>query len=211
MPEEKKSPPNSDCSGPSATNFVCHCTVCRAASGRPSLPAAAFKPNQIVWKNEENIDKRLPPNSKNARFYCKSCGDYIAEDATKFMGCFGLPLHLVDNVHDSYKPNHHIFYANRVEDVSDSIPKWETLPDGPIVPSPAPTHESFEVQGNYQPDTGRIRKDVSPIGPTRAPDPAEYRFIEQDPPVNHMTNLTREKVLFHNFLFLLLFLSYPVP
>ncbi len=28
-----------------------------------------------------------------------------------------------------YRPNHHIFYDDRVKDVADSIPKWATLPE----------------------------------------------------------------------------------
>ena len=45
--------------------------------------------------NEEGMEKKLPPNSKNARYYCKGCGDYVAEDATRPLGVMGLPLHLV--------------------------------------------------------------------------------------------------------------------
>ena len=41
---------------------------------------------------------------------------------------------LLQGHHDCYKPNHHIFYADRVGDVADSIPKWVTLPEGSIFP-----------------------------------------------------------------------------
>jgi hypothetical protein len=33
-------------------------------------------------------------------------------------------------VPEEYRPNHHIFYADRVTDVADNIPKWKTLPQG---------------------------------------------------------------------------------
>jgi len=62
--------------GPSAINFVCHCSVCRAATGLPYTAAAGFKAENVLWINEENMEKRLPPNSKNTRYYCKSCGRY---------------------------------------------------------------------------------------------------------------------------------------
>jgi hypothetical protein len=41
--------------GASAMNFVCHCSVCRKASGMINLPAAGFKEDNVVWFNEEGI------------------------------------------------------------------------------------------------------------------------------------------------------------
>jgi hypothetical protein len=37
---------------------------------------------------------------------------------------------LTAQVDDCYKPNHHIFYADRVGDAADGLPKWQTLPEG---------------------------------------------------------------------------------
>lgn len=31
-------------------------------------------------------------------------------------------------VHGSYRPNHHLFYDDRVAEAEDDLPKWKTIP-----------------------------------------------------------------------------------
>lgn len=198
--------------GPSSLNFVCHCSVCRRASGRPFLPAAGFKAENLVWINEAGVRKELPEGSKNTRFYCNSCNDYLGEDATRPLGIVALPLHrAVGEVLDTYKPNHHIFYADRVEDVSDAVPKWKTLPDGLLVKEKAAAGaESTQAKlgqaaegegkagnvahGSWDAEKGWLRKDVLPLSPTRAPEPKLYHFTESDPAPNHVSLIAPDKV-----------------
>eukprot|EP01125_Pyxidicula_operculata_P021282 TRINITY_DN8132_c0_g1_i1.p1 TRINITY_DN8132_c0_g1~~TRINITY_DN8132_c0_g1_i1.p1 ORF type:complete len:857 (+),score=192.80 TRINITY_DN8132_c0_g1_i1:21-2591(+) len=184
--------------GQSAINFTCHCSICRSASGKPFLTAAGFKPEQVKFLNEEGLDKRYPENSKNLRFYCKKCNDYVAEDATRVLGVIGLPLHLSKSVDDAYKPNHHIFYKFRSQDVQDSLPKWETLPEGVSMRNPGekPQANDAEFHNNvkYSQSTGRFRKDVLPISPLRPPYPSIYNFTENDPVPNHETYIDPAKV-----------------
>ena len=58
------------------------------------------------------------------------------------MGVVKLPLSAASDlspVDASYLPNHHIFYVERVADVSDTLPKWTSFPEGDlVVTSPAP-------------------------------------------------------------------------
>lgn len=42
--------------------------------------------------------------------------------------------------------------------------------------------------------SGRYRKDVLPLSPTRAPEPAHYHFTQVDPTPNHISKITPEKV-----------------
>jgi hypothetical protein len=184
--------------GESVLNFTCHCTVCRKASGRDNLTASGFKPTQVKWLNEEKIDKRLPENSRNYRYYCKSCNDYIGEDASRVLGIIGLPIHLSKYVSDCYKPNHHIFYKYRQVDVDDPLPKWEHLPDSKIVPDEKykqaqTTSDDFKEKIEYS-STGRYRKDVLPISPVRPPYPSVYNFTEHDPLPNHVSYISPEKL-----------------
>jgi hypothetical protein len=79
----------------------------------------------------------LPEGSKNPRYYCKECGDYLAEDAKRSLGLVAVSLDAVKGeIKDSYKPNMHIFYDSRDKNVElpkDGLPKWKTLPMGEIV------------------------------------------------------------------------------
>jgi hypothetical protein len=148
-----------------------------------------------------------PEGSKNQRYYCKSCDDYIGENALRPLGMFAFPLHrAVGDVPDCYKPNHHIFYEFRAANVADSLPKWNTLPEGRLVqptdPSPptlsdashfkpAPT---FSTGAQWDNDRGWYRKDVQPLSPTRTPESKVYHFTENDPAPNHVSLITPDKV-----------------
>lgn len=186
-------------------NFVCHCSVCRKASGLPSLASVGFKADQLVMHNEAGMRKDTPPGSNNQRIYCAKCGDYLAEDASRPLGLFALPLHRAKgDVHAHYRPNHHIFYANRTQDAADGLPKWETLPDGKLVEGqrtggglqlpPAAGADNGSVSEGWDPVRGWLRKDVQPLSPTRAPESRVYHFTETDPAPNHVSLVTPEKV-----------------
>jgi hypothetical protein len=246
--------------GPSSINFTCHCSVCRKASGQPYLPAAGFKPEQVQWTNFNGMTEVLPPGSRNKRYYCKCCGSYVAEDATRPLGVMALPLsaavaaskveeHLASAAHsggqcadanqaihgktaqsekleaspavvpvdmtlipEEYRPNLHLFYADRVVDVDDSAPKWRTLPQGDIMDEggnradtigaytgrdsngPSPWGSDAASRGQHDAQSGRLRKDVLPASPPRPPYSKVYHFTEVDPIPNHTTYIAPEKV-----------------
>lgn len=122
---------------------------------------------------------------------------------TTCSGIIALPLALSKHAHDSYKPNHHIFYADRVQDVNDNVPKWKTLPQGAIEPqgntAAAPKQQTNQNQatpdrGGYDVQTGMFLKDVLPLSPTRAPDSLWYHFTETDPIPNHITHISPAKL-----------------
>ena len=155
--------------GESSLNFICHCSICRAASGKPSLPAVGFRPDSVTFNNtlaipatasastvvERRSTERVfalpnglvmkyPPNSRNARFFCGQCSDYLGEDATATLGLVAIPLSIVKrprkqltstgpDYQTNYQPQHHIFYADRVADVNDHLAKWATLPQGVLL------------------------------------------------------------------------------
>jgi len=117
------------------------------------------------------------------------------------LGAIALPLHLAQStgehpIHESFKPNHHIFYDDRVEDVKDDLPKWKTVPQGDLSDADGKNANltGQPVPGGYDPITGQYNKDVLPLSPTRAPDPTVYHFTEVDPIPNHVTSITTEKV-----------------
>lgn len=185
--------------GHSSINFICHCSVCRGASRSESVAASGFKAEHVRWTHRERMVVRRPPNSKNDRYYCGSCDAYMGEDATRVLGVLALPharLAPGTELAAALRPNHHIFYADRVRDVSDALAKWKTLPQGEPLPRFAEGAAPAVPAGDaaYDAATGRYRKDVLPLSPTRAPENRVYHFTETDPTANHVTWITPEKV-----------------
>lgn len=61
---------------------------------RRRLDLTLYRTFQVTLVNEEGIRRETPPTSRNPRWYCKSCGDYLGEDVTRTLGAIALPLHL---------------------------------------------------------------------------------------------------------------------
>eukprot|EP00854_Cymbomonas_tetramitiformis_P026575 gene26575-32628_t len=136
--------------------------------------------------------KETPNGSKNVRMHCRSCGDYVAEDARATLGVYALPLSLSDESSElgAYRPNMHIFYGSRAVDADDHLPKWETLPQGKLLGGTRPESR----KGGYDEVSGRYFKDALPPWSQRAPEPAQYTFTETDPGVNHSMHIAEEKL-----------------
>ena len=116
--------------GEPVLTFNCHCSLCRRASGAAFVSAAAFKPENVIFRGEANIRDYTPPNSKVPRRFCKKCGTYVCEDARPVLGVFALPIGLSqDPVDKMYAPSCHIFYNSRIADVSDTLPKYADFTD----------------------------------------------------------------------------------
>ena len=62
-----------DAVGPSALNFFSHSSAPRAASGRPVLAAAGFKPEQIAWRGEALVNSVDSPELMPAVSCCSWC------------------------------------------------------------------------------------------------------------------------------------------
>lgn len=151
-----------DAVGPPASNFITHSSAPRAASGEPYLIASGFKSNQIVWSGEGLVDstKRpeyMPPNSSNPHYFCP-CDkkQYLGVDASRWLGVVAVNLKNAvgypDNVPTIYRPNHHVFYADRVVDVEDGLPKWKTVLEGEMMQetngaAPLPKSEGWPTYG----------------------------------------------------------------
>ncbi len=64
----------------------------------------------------------------------------------------------------------------------------------PRAPLPAGDTVQKLDRERYEAASGRLRKDVLPLSPTRAPVPEEYWYTEHDAPVNHITRVTHAKM-----------------
>ena len=111
---------------------ICHCSDCRMLHGAPMQWAAIFRKRDVSFTAgvehlrfyNSSLDRReriLP-----CKVACNLCGSLIADEGRNMwlafptLFDFGTP----PEVHDAFKPTCHIFYAMRVMDIGDTLPKW---------------------------------------------------------------------------------------
>lgn len=111
---------------------ICHCRVCQKLHGAPMQWAAIFHKHDVRFS--QGIDHLRFYNSaldKQERILpckvsCALCGTLIADEGRNMwlafpsLFDFGTPA----KVPDAFRPTCHIFYATRVIDSNDDLPKW---------------------------------------------------------------------------------------
>ena len=195
--------------GASALNFYSHSSAPRAASGAAFLAAAGFRHDQVRWFGGDDLETAPPEGSSNAHFQCKSCATYLGVDAERLLGLVALNLDAVPRgVSAEYRPNHHLFYDDRVVEVEDALPKWSTIIQGDIadampaegrasVPPPRLDGDGSRAADGgtlWDASTGRVSKDVLLFAPFKSAEPLEYHFTEVDPVAGHRTVVRSEQI-----------------
>ena len=111
---------------------ICHCRDCRMLHGAPMQWAAIFRKHDVRFtagvehlrfynSSLERRERILP-----CKVACNLCGSLIADEGRNMwlafptLFDFGTP----PKVPDAFKPTCHIFYAMRVLDIDDTLPKW---------------------------------------------------------------------------------------
>jgi len=111
---------------------ICHCTVCQKLHGAPMQWAAIFHKHHVRFHAGLD-DLRFFDSSLNrqgralpCKVSCAFCGAHIADEgrtmwlAFPSLFDFGMP----PLVPAAFRPTCHIFYASRVFDMDDGLPKW---------------------------------------------------------------------------------------
>jgi len=115
---------------------ICHCRTCQALHGAPMQWAAIFHKRDIRFiqgvgaLTYYNSELRVRQTSAGRRLPCKVacgvCGTWVADEGRRmwlaFPSLFGFGGS--EAVPEAFRPSCHIFYAQRVIDVSDGLPKW---------------------------------------------------------------------------------------
>lgn len=109
---------------------VCHCSTCRSLHGAPMQWAAIFhkrdvrftagEPHLRFYHSASNRPERILP----CKVSCALCGTPIADDGRTMWLAFPTLFDFGTRVPASFRPSCHIFYAERVLDVDDGLPKW---------------------------------------------------------------------------------------
>jgi hypothetical protein len=111
---------------------ICHCGACQMLHGAPMQWAAIFHKRDVRFTaGVEHLrfyssaldrrERRLP-----CKVTCARCGTPIADEGRKMWLAFppifdfGMP----PQVPTAFRPTCHIFYAMRVMDIVDELPKW---------------------------------------------------------------------------------------
>ncbi|MCP5365626.1 MAG: GFA family protein [Hyphomicrobiales bacterium] len=114
---------------------ICHCIVCQTLHGAPMQWAAIFHKHHVrftaglgqlrFFNAGLNRSERILP----CKVSCNVCGTPIADEGRNMwlafpsLFDFGRP----PKVPETFKPTCHIFYAARVFDMDDGLPKWSGL------------------------------------------------------------------------------------
>ena len=111
---------------------ICHCVMCQKLHGAPMQWAAIFHKRHVrfstgldrlrFFNGALNAAERILP----CKVSCSLCGAHIADEGRNmWLGFpplfdFGTP----PRIPEAFKPTCHIFYAARVIDMDDGLPKW---------------------------------------------------------------------------------------
>ncbi len=111
---------------------ICHCATCRSLHGAPMQWAAIFRKRDVrftageahlrFYHSESNRAERILP----CKVSCAVCGSPIADDGRRMWLAFPTLFEFGDppQVPATFRPSCHIFYAHRVLDIDDGLPKW---------------------------------------------------------------------------------------
>ncbi|KAJ7610772.1 Mss4-like protein [Roridomyces roridus] len=117
-------------------SVYCHCTQCQRANGAVFVAAMHYSPSAFSWTHAAEVTPIEEKIEGYVLFRCATCYTCAATqiDATKNWAVRGTRLerdgedgNIIN--WEEVKPTSHIYYANRVVDVADGLPKWEGLPN----------------------------------------------------------------------------------
>ena len=110
---------------------ICHCLACQKLHGAPMQWAAIFHKHDVritrgvdrlkFYNSEQNLHERILP----CKVSCASCGTLIADEGRRMWLAFPSLFDFASTeVPAPFRPACHIFYAARIMDIDDDLPKW---------------------------------------------------------------------------------------
>ena len=106
---------------------ICHCEDCRELLKIPYHSVTAWEKTQAtIDQGADALVEFKHPTKRMSRFYCKNCGETMFNSNAKdwrvvsqllIRKCYGGTLP------EPLQPKLHFFYASRIVDIDDSLPK----------------------------------------------------------------------------------------
>ena len=100
--------------------FVCHCSICRRATGSNGIAVVVVDNADFRWvRGEENVTSWKMPDADWQIWFCRSCGSPVPglNDESRMF----VPAGLITDGGDSLKVKHHIWV--------DSKAVWDEIGD----------------------------------------------------------------------------------
>lgn len=110
---------------------LCHCLACQKLHGAPMQWAAIFHKHDVriiqgvdklkFYNSERHLHERILP----CKVSCAECDTLIADEGRRMWLAFPSLFDFADaEVPEPFRPTCHIFYAARIMDIHDDLPKW---------------------------------------------------------------------------------------
>lgn len=111
---------------------ICHCRVCQKLHGAPMQWAAIFHKHDVrftaglnhlhFFNSELNTHERILP----CKVSCGLCHTLVADEGRHMWLAFPslFEFGCATKLPETFKPTCHIFYAKRLIDMNDDLPKW---------------------------------------------------------------------------------------
>jgi hypothetical protein len=106
--------------------FLCHCTICQKAYGKPFADVTYFWAHSVTLPDNRAIEfrrHRAPPAMRRGR--CAKCGNPVVSllGFPRSLALAFVPTQNFPQPAELPAPDRHIFYDRRVADIADSVPK----------------------------------------------------------------------------------------
>lgn len=103
----------------------CHCVDCRSWHGAPINGFSIWNPDQVTITKGENSIASFSKNPDTIRKCCSNCGGALMNDhpGHGFVDVFAAVLQDFD-----HNPSVHVYYAERMIDMRDGLPKFRGRP-----------------------------------------------------------------------------------
>ena len=117
--------------GPFLGRVRCHCTICQAANQAPYADSTILLAKHVPLGRVENVrfdTMKEPPALQ--RGFCRSCGFFVVAygDYWRFLSLAFVPAARYPGAVPLPEPSMHVFYASRIADVADALPKYDEWP-----------------------------------------------------------------------------------
>jgi hypothetical protein len=109
----------------------CHCSRCRLSRASAHATNLFVSRNDFSWQSgQENVvDFKLPDADRFGSAFCKRCGSLVPRRAGPDGERMNIPAGCLDS-YPAISPSGHIHVASKARwfEITDSLPRWETVP-----------------------------------------------------------------------------------
>lgn len=100
--------------------YICHCSICRKATGSNGIAVAVVPNDQFQWTNGEDlVSEWRKPNHDWQIWFCRACGSPVP--GQNDTGTMFIPVGTLEEGFDNLKVAHHIWV--------DSKADWDQIGD----------------------------------------------------------------------------------